>query len=184
MERGMHDKEDMEEKGMHEKGDMEDKEDMEEKSMTDLATGHVEEGGAGRMDGGHDQLDSNFMAKYDEQSTLDLSPENLEKAYAQFKAEELEKMAFETVRNNFQSRLEAEMVAKSQEIEKSQYDAQAEVMQLRKQFRTMQERKNSDGIFASADLPCCSKVHAMYSLLKARRACVPSLDRIVGSRKV
>ena len=110
---------------------------MEEKSMPDLATGHLEEGGAGRMDGGHDQLDSNFMAKYDEQSTLDLSPENLEKAYAQFKAEELEKMAFETVRNNFQSRLEAEMVAKSQEIEKSQYDAQAEVMQLRKQFNDL-----------------------------------------------
>ena len=147
MERGMHDKEDMEEKGMHEKGMhekgmhedkmMEEKEEMEEKSMPDLATGHLEEGGAGRMDGGHDQLDSNFMAKYDEQSTLDLSPENLEKAYAQFKAEELEKMAFETVRNNFQSRLEAEMVAKSQEIEKSQYDAQAEVMELRKQFNDL-----------------------------------------------
>ena len=138
MERAMHDKEDMTEKGMHDKEDMtEEKEEMEQKSTSDLATGHVEEGGAGRMDGGHDQLDSNFMAKYDGQSTLDLSAENLEKAYAQFKAEELEKMAFETVRNNFQSRLEAEMVAKSQEIEKSQYDAQAEVMELRKQFNDL-----------------------------------------------
>jgi hypothetical protein len=137
MERGMHEKEDMEEKGMHEDKMMEEKEEMEEKSMPDLATGHLEEGGAGRMDGGHDQLDSNFMAKYDDQSTLDLSAENLEKAYAQFKAEELEKMAFETVRNNFQSRLEAEMVAKSQEIEKSQYDAQAEVVELRKQFNDL-----------------------------------------------
>ena len=74
------------------------------------------------------------MAKFEDQSTLDLSADNLEKAYREFKAEQLEKMAYETVKGKFQKRFEAEMVAKEAEIAKSSYDAQSEVAELKKQF--------------------------------------------------
>ena len=77
------------------------------------------------------------MAKFDEQSTLDLSPENLEKAYAEFKAEQLEKAAYEAVKNQFQTRFDAEMVAKTEEIEKANYDAKTEVAELKEQFSSL-----------------------------------------------
>tara|TARA_R110002020_G_scaffold153171_5_gene332411 strand:+ start:2958 stop:4241 length:1284 start_codon:yes stop_codon:yes gene_type:complete len=109
--------------------------DTEMKSKPDLATGQVEAGNAGDyVDDAHPQLDGKYMAKYEEQSTLDLSAENLEKAYAEFKAEQLEKMAFDSVKNGFQDRFDAEMVAKSEEIDKSNYDAKSEVAELKKQF--------------------------------------------------
>jgi len=109
--------------------------DTEMKSKPDLATGQVEAGNAGDyVDDSHPQLDGKYMAKYEEQSTLDLSAENLEKAYAEFKAEQLEKMAFDSVKNGFQDRFNAEMVAKTEEIEKSNYDAKSEVAELKKQF--------------------------------------------------
>lgn len=135
--------EEMEEKAMpeEEKGmggeymDTENADDMEQKSKPDLATGQVEAGNAGEyVDDAHPQLDGKYMAKFEDQSTLDLSPENLEKAYAEFKAEQLEKMAFDKVKAGFQARFDAEMVAKTEEIEKANYDAKAEVAELRKQF--------------------------------------------------
>ena len=131
----MHDKEDMEEKAMdEEKAD----DDMEAKSRPDLATGHIDAGNAGEyVDDAHPQLDSKYMAKFDDQSTLDLSPENLEKAYAEFKAEQLEKAAYEAVKNQFQTRFDAEMVAKTEEIEKASYDAKAEVAELKEQFSSL-----------------------------------------------
>ena len=87
-------------------------EDMEQKSKPDLATGQVEAGNAGEMvDDAHPQLDSKYMAKFEDQSTLDLSAENLEKAYTEFKAEQLEKMAYDKVKDGFQARFDAEMVS-------------------------------------------------------------------------
>ena len=125
-----------EEKGSMEYMDTDEKvDDMEQKSKPDLATGQVEAGNAGEyVDDAHPQLDSKYMAKFEDQSTLDLSPENLEKAYAEFKAEQLEKMAFDKVKDGFKARFDAEMVAKTEEISKANYDAQAEVTELRKQF--------------------------------------------------
>tara|TARA_Y100000356_G_scaffold107819_1_gene93984 strand:- start:1304 stop:2386 length:1083 start_codon:yes stop_codon:yes gene_type:complete len=136
----MHDKEDMEEKAMDEKGMHSEKadDDMEAKSRPDLATGHIDAGNAGEyVDDPHPQLDGKYMAKFDDQSTLDLSPENLEKAYAEFKAEQLEKAAYEAVKNQFQTRFDAEMVAKTEEIEKANYDAKAEVAELKEQFSSL-----------------------------------------------
>ena len=112
--------------------------DQEQKSKPDLPTGQVEAGNAGEMvDDAHPQLGGNYMAKYEDQSTLDLSPENLEKAYAEFKAEQLEKAAYEAVKNKFQTRFDTEMVVKANEIEKSNYDAQAEVAELKEQFSSL-----------------------------------------------
>ena len=130
MNPNMPDKEMMDEKGMG--GEYMD---TERKSKPDLATGQVEAGNAGEyVDDAHPQLDSKYMAKFEDQSTLDLSAENLEKAYAEFKAEQLEKMAFDKVKEGFQARFNSEMVAKTEEIEKANYDAKAEVTELRKQF--------------------------------------------------
>ena len=123
------------EKMMDEKGMGGEYMDTEAKSKPDLATGQVEAGNAGEyVDDAHPQLDSKYMAKFEDQSTLDLSAENLEKAYAEFKAEQLEKMAFDKVKDSFQARFDSEMVAKTEEIEKANYDAKAEVSELRKQF--------------------------------------------------
>ena len=132
----MHDKEDMEEKAMEEEDKADD--DLEAKSRPDLATGHIDAGNAGEyVDDPHPQLDGKYMAKFDDQSTLDLSAENLEKAYAEFKAEQLEKAAYEAVKNQFQTRFDAEMVAKTEEIEKANYDAKTEVAELKEQFSSL-----------------------------------------------
>ena len=66
--------------------------------------------------------------------SLDLSSENLEKAYAQFKAEQMEKMAYEDIKNSFESRLETELNVKKDIQSRDSYDAQAEVNELKKQF--------------------------------------------------
>ena len=110
----------------------------EYKSELDPATGQVEAGKAGRMvDDPHDQLDGKYMAKYEDQSTLDVSATNLEKAYLQFKAEQLEELTFKTVKDKFQARFDNEMIAKQDEIAKSNYDAHAEVSELKKQFSNL-----------------------------------------------
>jgi HK97 family phage prohead protease len=66
--------------------------------------------------------------------TLDLSHENLEKAYAEFKAEQMEKMAYEDIKAGFQKRFDAEVAQKADSIAKAEYDPRAEVNELKKQF--------------------------------------------------
>ena len=101
----------------------------------DIPTGQLEAGNAGGyVDEAHPQLDGKYMAKFEDQSTLDLSVGNLEKAYSEFKAEQLEKMAYETVKGKFQKRFDSEMVSKEAEIVKASYDAQSEVSELKQQF--------------------------------------------------
>ncbi len=66
--------------------------------------------------------------------TLDLSPENLEKSYAEFKAEQMEKMAYNDIKSSFQARFDAEVARKADSIEKANYDPRSEVNELKKQF--------------------------------------------------
>ena len=134
----------MEEKAMGDNPNMPEEEmenmDMEAKSKPDPATGQVEAGNAsGYVDDTHDQMsdDGTTIKQFEDQSTLDLSAENLEKAYSEFKAEQLEKAAYEAVKNKFQTRFDSEMVAKTEEIAKSNYDAQAEVAELKEQFSSL-----------------------------------------------
>ena len=136
-----------------------------------MATGQVEAGNAGEMvDDAHPQLDSKYMAKFEDQSTLDLSAENLEKAYTEFKAEQLEKMAYDKVKDGFQARFDAEMVSKTEEIEKANYDAKAEVAELRKQFTDLLDsmkveeepviRKQEEAV-AELDIPTNDEIAKM-----------------------
>ena len=110
------------------------------------------------------------MAKFDNQSTLDLSPENLEKAYAEFKAEQLEKAAYDAIKDKFQTRFDSEMVAKTEEIEKANYDAKSEVAELKKQFSdllsSLEENKESEirkqeEAVAELDLPTGDEIAKM-----------------------
>ena len=109
-----------------------------ELSDKDLPTGQVEAGEAGKVivEGGNpkNQHDQITVVKGFDIDSLNLSEDNLEKAYAQFKAEKLEKMAFDNLNNDFQKRFDAELSVKEAEIAKNEYDAHAEVNELKKQF--------------------------------------------------
>jgi HK97 family phage prohead protease len=160
-----------EEEAPQEEVAMAEYQDNEEKSKTSLDAGEIEHGGAGDLvSESHDQLSSNYMAKFDEQSTLDLSAENLEKAYAEFKAEQLEKAAYDAIKGKFQTRFNSEMVTKTEEIEKANYDAKSEVAELRKQFSDLltslgdnQEsviRKQEEAV-SELDLPTSDEIAKM-----------------------
>ena len=71
--------------------------------------------------------------------TLDLSAANLEKAYEAFRAERLEAMAYENLSKTFGDRFESELKAQDEAIAKANYDAKAEVAELREQFASLKK---------------------------------------------
>ena len=76
--------------------------------------------------------------------TLDLTQENLEKAYAEFKAEQMEKMAYDDIKRGFQTRFNTEVVVKQDAIEKASYDPRTEVNELKKQFSDLLDTLKND----------------------------------------
>ena len=74
--------------------------------------------------------------------TLNLSPENIEKAYAQFRAEQMEKLAYDKLQDTFAKRFENEVSHREHLVAKSEYDAQDEISALRQQFS--EHRKSLD----------------------------------------
>ena len=72
-------------------------------------------------------------------TTLNLSAENIEKGYEQFKAEQLEKMAYEKLSANFATRFEDELVVKKNSAEKAEYDARGDVAALQEQFTELRK---------------------------------------------
>ena len=102
--------------------------------------------------------------------TLDLSSDNVEKAYREFKAEQLEKLAYENVRKGFQDRFDSEMVTEQNQINKSNYDAQSEVSELKKQFSELlstltDERTNvitkQEEVIAELNIPTNEEIAKM-----------------------
>jgi len=84
-------------------------------------------------------------------STLDLSNENVEKAYEAFKAEQLEKMAYDSLKKQFESRFKSESSVRKASIARRDYDAKNEVESLREEFATLRkslEAKNDEIIKA------------------------------------
>ena len=79
----------------------------------------------------------------DEFSTLNLSPENIEKAYAQFRAEQLEKLAFDNLQDTFAKRFEAEVSTRNEMVAKREYDAQSEIATLQQQFSQLRKSLES-----------------------------------------
>ena len=76
-------------------------------------------------------------------STLNLSPENIEKAYAQFRAEQLEKLAFDNLQDTFAKRFESEVSTRNDMVAKSEYDAQSEIATLQQQFSQLRKSLES-----------------------------------------
>ena len=75
----------------------------------------------------------------DDFATLDLSVENVEKAYDAFKAEQLEKMAYDTLKSKFESRFANEQNVRKAEAARAGYDAKNEVETLREEFAMLRK---------------------------------------------
>ena len=72
-------------------------------------------------------------------STLNLSAENVEKAYAQFKAEQMEKLAYDNLSKQFEARLSSELAVKKSAAESASYDARTDVAALKKEFALLRK---------------------------------------------
>ena len=114
--------------------------------LTDEAGLEVVEGGKPRNK--NDQISvPNVISKKvwgGETTGLDLSAENLEKAYAEFKAEQMEKLAYEDIKHSFENRFNTELERKSDAIDRNSYDARIEVNQLKKQFGELLDTLKDD----------------------------------------
>ena len=72
-------------------------------------------------------------------TTLDLSTENVEKAYEAFKAEQLEKMAYENLSKTFSDRFAEELKVKKSDAERAEYDARSDVADLKAEFAELRK---------------------------------------------
>ena len=77
-------------------------------------------------------------------STLDLSVENVEKAYEAFKAERLEAMAYDSLNKEFSDRLEAELSVKKSAAERAEYDARNDVAALKEEFAELRKSLSAE----------------------------------------
>jgi HK97 family phage prohead protease len=71
--------------------------------------------------------------------TLNLTAENVEKAYEQFKAEQLEKRALDELQKTFSTRLEEELAVKKATAERAEYDARSDVAGLKAEFAELRK---------------------------------------------
>ena len=131
---------DMEEEDMEYK---EDDEDMEEKALDEDTTREYE-AGEEVVSGGSPKatpapLTVSKGLESADFSTLDLSAENVEKAYEAFKAEQLEKLAYDNLSKTFGARFQEELALKKSAAERSEYDARADVAGLKAEFAELRK---------------------------------------------
>lgn len=121
--------------------------DKEEKAIDSTVYGHNATGqkmGEANLTGRYDSEFSQFLARKSEQiQTLDLSDENIAKAYAQFKAEKEEERAYDVIKEQFEARYQAELAQEANTIAKENYDAHAEVAALKNEFAELRKSLNS-----------------------------------------
>ena len=72
-------------------------------------------------------------------TTLDLTAENVEKAYEQYKAEQLEKIAYDSMNKQFEERFATEQSVRKATVERNEYDARSEVAELKEQFADLRK---------------------------------------------
>jgi len=75
----------------------------------------------------------------DEISSLNLSPENIEKAYREFRAEQLEKIAYDNLAKSFETRFKKEVSSREDIISKQNYDAKSEVSALKEEIAELRK---------------------------------------------
>tara|TARA_Y100000004_G_scaffold171500_1_gene207548 strand:- start:1175 stop:2425 length:1251 start_codon:yes stop_codon:yes gene_type:complete len=143
------DEEDLSYKAEESVDDEEDMDETKEKKAADsIVYGHNATGqkmGESNLTGRFDAEFSEFIARKSESlSSLDLSEENIAKAYAQFKAEKEEARAYDLIKNEFEARYNAELKAEADAIAKSNYDAHAEVAALKNEFAELRKSLESN----------------------------------------
>ena len=126
------------------KDTMEYMDDSEAKGETLDGNDETNLGGAGELmeDAGlqakkEGQLSKTFANE--EFSTLNLSVENIEKAYAQYRAEQLEALAYGGLTDTFAKRFANETSQRNDTIAKANYDAQGEIAQLTANFAELRK---------------------------------------------
>jgi predicted nucleic acid-binding Zn-ribbon protein len=101
--------------------------------------------GESNLTGRFDSEYSQFLARKAETiDSLDLSEENLAKAYAQFKAEKEEARAYDLIKNEFEGRYNAELKNEADAIAKENYDASSEVTALKNEFAELRKSLESN----------------------------------------
>ena len=139
-EKGMH------EKGMHEEKGMGEYMDEEAKAVVSTLDGAGVEIGepADRIvidNGKPKATDMPVVKAFDssEFSTLDLSNENIEKAYEAFRQEQLEKLAYDNLQKTFESRFAKEVATREDLLAKAEYDAASEIASLKEEFTQLRK---------------------------------------------
>lgn len=79
-----------------------------------------------------------------ELETLDLSVGNIEKAYEAFRQEQLEKLAYDNLQKQFESRFQNETSSRESSIAKAQYDAASEIASLKDEFTALRKSLTSE----------------------------------------
>jgi len=139
-----------------------DTEETEEKAVASIPFGTNADGSvAGReYTATSGSADSDYSAwsarakKSQSLPSLDLSNENVEKAYAEFKKEQEESRAYDVIKNEFERRYSAEVSAETSQIQKENYDAHAEVESLKEQFTDLRKSlENTDNVIAKVQEP-------------------------------
>ena len=119
-----------------------DDDDMEEKALDEDSTRDYEAGelvvSGGKPTSAPTELKSEGLEDSDF-STLNLSAENVEKAYAQFKAEQMEKLAYDNLSKQFEARLSEELAVKKSAAECASYDARTDVAALKEEFALLRK---------------------------------------------
>jgi HK97 family phage prohead protease len=167
-EKGMHEDEKMmNEKGMHDDEKMEYKEEMDDKEDVDMEEKALDEDSTRDYEAGENVVVNGRPVAAPKElgpiskgleaadfSTLDLSAENVEKAYAQFRAEQLEKLAYDNLSKQFEARFSEEMDMKKSLAEKAEYDAQTEVSALKEEFAELRKAlsEKDDNIRKAAEV--------------------------------
>jgi hypothetical protein len=127
--------------------------DEEMKAQPDLGAGVLETGEpADRVviDNGkptHDGQASRTVVKAfnnGEITSLNLAPENIEKAYVEYREEQLEKIAFSNITKTFEGRFSKEITNREAVIAKESYDAEGEVSALKNELTELRKSFSED----------------------------------------
>lgn len=115
----------------------------EEKSLDDQDLVHVEAGDEVVTNGTPTPTPAPLKVSKEWESSefksLDLSAANVEKAYEQFKSEQLEKIAYENLSKHFESRFTSEQSVRKSALDKAEYDARTEVAALKEEFAVLRK---------------------------------------------
>ena len=90
-------------------------------------------------------------AKAESIDTLDLSRQNIEKAYEQFKAEREEARAYEVIKAEFETRYNNDLVAEADAIAKGKFNAADAVLSLKEEFSQLKKSLENNTIAKAAE---------------------------------